>query len=193
MPWEKSFDENEVLRKAMLVFWEKGFDSASIADLVEGTGINKGSLYNAYGGKHNLFVQALLKYDQDNRRATLAQLEALDQPKQAISGLFDHIVAETVADTERKGCFLVNTASEIATHDRDVADIVTQGLREVEAFFRRCVEVGQARGEIAKRLDPEATAKALLGLIVAIRVLGRGVFTEAALHTIADEGKRLVA
>lgn len=193
MPWEKSFNEDEVLRKAMLVFWEKGFACASIADLIDGTGINKGSLYNAFGGKKNLFVKALLKYDQDNRKALLARLEALDNPKQAITGLLDSVVAETIADTEHKGCFLINTASEIATHDDDIANIVTQGLYEVEAFFRRGIEVGQARGEIPKHLDPEATAKTLLGLIVAIRVLGRGAFAENALHTIADEGKRLVA
>ena len=193
MPWEKSFDEDDVLAKAMQVFWEKGFESASIADLVEGTGINKGSLYNAYGGKRNLFVKALLKYDQDNHKAAIAKLEAMDDPKAAIAMLFDTLVAETVADRERKGCFLINTASEIATHDDEVTDIVTRGLREMEAFFRRSVEVGQARGEISNELDPEGTAKALLGVIVAIRVLGRGVFREAALRTIADQGKRLIA
>jgi len=100
-----AFDANEedALAKAMQVFWQKGFESASIADLIEGTGVNRGSLYNAFGGKHPLFVKALLKYDRDNRRNKLAQLEALDNPKQAINKLFDGIVAETVADTEKKG------------------------------------------------------------------------------------------
>ncbi len=63
MPWEKSFDEEVAIEKAMLVFWEKGFEPASIADLLEGTGLNRGSLYNAFGGKQQLFVKALLKYD----------------------------------------------------------------------------------------------------------------------------------
>ena len=181
MPWEKSFDEEAALEKAMKVFWEKGFEPASIADLIEGTGINRGSLYNA----------ALLKYDRDNHRAALAKLEALDDPKQAISTLFDAVVAETVADEDHKGCFLINTASEIATHDEEVAEIVRRGFREIEGFFRRSIEVGQARGDMPKALDPQDTAKALLAFIVAIRVLGRGVFSEAALRTIAEEGKRL--
>jgi len=77
-------------------------------------------------------------------------------------------------------------------HDEEVSAIVTNGVREVEAFFRRCIEVGQARGEMPNELVPEATAKALLALIVSIRVLGRGVFAEAALHTVADEGKRMI-
>jgi TetR/AcrR family transcriptional repressor of nem operon len=57
MPWEKSFNEETALEKAMQVFWEKGFEPASIADLLEGTGLNRGSLYNAFGGKQQLFVK----------------------------------------------------------------------------------------------------------------------------------------
>ena len=191
MPWEKSFDEETAIENAMQVFWEKGFEPASIADLLEGTGLNRGSLYNAFGGKQQLFVKALQKYDQD-RLAMLAKLEALDDPKKAIATFFDTTVAKTVADQDHKGCFLFNTALQINTHDEEVNAIVTNGVREIEAFFRRSIEVGQARGDIPKGLDPEATAKALLALIVAIRVLGRGVFAEAALRTIADQGKRLI-
>lgn len=191
MPWEKTFDEDVAVEKAMQVFWEKGFDSASIADLIDGTGINRGSLYNAFGGKKSLFVKALRKYDVD-RQAMLAGLEALDDPRKAIATFFDSIVANTVADKHHKGCFMFNTALDISTHDDEVKDIVTKGVKAVEAFFRRSIEVGQARGEIPGGLDPSATAKTLLALVVSIRVLGRGVFSEPALQEIADEAKRLV-
>lgn len=193
MPWEKSFDEDAALEQAMEVFWEKGYEPASIANLLEGTGLNRGSLYNAFGGKQQLFVKALLKYDRDHRKPMLAKLEAMDNPKQAIVDLFDIIVAETVEDPDHKGCFLINTVSEIAKKDSEVNEIVRNGVREFEAFIRRSIEVAQARGDIPKHLNPEATAKALFALIVAIRVLGRGVFEESALHTIADQGKRLIA
>ncbi len=192
MPWEKSFDEDDAIGKAMQVFWEKGFAPASITDLVAGTGITRGSLYNAFGGKEPLFVKTLLKYDQEHRRATLADLEAMDDPKRAIVGFFDHIVAETLGDNEKKGCFLVNTASELATHGEEVNRIVRNGLREIEAFFRRSIEVAQARKDMPKHLNPEATAKALLAMIVAIRVLGRGTSERSGLTTIADQALRLL-
>ncbi len=192
MPWEKSFNEETALEQAMEVFWEKGFEPASIADLLKGTGLNRGSLYNAFGDKQQLFVKALQKYDRDCRQVLLARLEALDNPKKAIADFFDVIVEETVADQEHKGCFLFNTALDITRHDEKVNEIVTNGIKEIEAFFRRSIEVGQARDEIPKGLEPEPTAKALLALIVAIRVLGRGVYRKAALHTIADQGKRLI-
>ena len=192
MPWEKTFDEDDAIAKAMKVFWEKGYEPASIADLIAGTGITRGSLYNAFGGKEQLFVKALLKYDQDNRRAFLAELEAMDDPRRAIAAAFDGIVAETLADTEKKGCFIVNTASELATHGEEVNRIVHNGIREFEAFFRRSIEVAQARKDIPESLDPEATAKALLAMVVAIRVLGRGVFDKSALTTIAGQALRLI-
>jgi TetR/AcrR family transcriptional repressor of nem operon len=192
MPWEKSFDEDEAVGKAMKVFWEKGFEPASMANLIAGTGITRGSLYNAFGGKEQLFVKALLKYDKDNRRALLAELEAMDDPIRAIAALFDGIVAETVADPEKKGCFLVNTAAEIATHGEEVNRIIRNGLRELEAFLRRSLEVAQVRKQIPDSLDPEATAKGLMAMIVGIRVLGRGVFDEAALKEIATQAQRLL-
>lgn len=192
MPWEKSFDEDDAVAKAMNVFWAKGYEPASIADLIAGTGVSRGSLYNAFGGKKQLFIKALLKYDQENRRAMLSELEAMDAPKRAIAALFDGIVAETLADNEKKGCFLVNTASELGTHGEDVSRIVSNGLREFEGFLRRSIEVAQARKEVPASVDPEATAKSLFAMIVAIRVLGRGAFDESALNTIADQALRLL-
>jgi len=192
MPWEKSFDEDDAIAKAMKVFWAKGFEPASMADLIASTGISRGSLYNAFGGKEQLFVKTLRKYDTDNRRAILAEMEAMDDPKNAIAALFDGIVADTLADSEKKGCFLINTASTLASHGEDVNQIVRNGLREIEAFFRRSIEVGQARKVFPQRLDPEATAKALLGMIVAIRVLGRGMYDKPALEAIAAQARRLL-
>jgi TetR/AcrR family transcriptional regulator, transcriptional repressor for nem operon len=192
MPWEKSFDEDEIVGKAMNVFWEKGFEPASMADLIASTGITRGSLYNAFGGKEQLFVKALQKYDKDNRRALLAELEAIDDPVRAIAVLFDGLVHETAADPAKKGCFLVNTSSDLATHGEEVNNLVRTALQEFQAFFQHRIEVGQARQQIPAALDPEATAKGLMGMVVAIRVLGRGIFDEASLKTIAQQAQRLL-
>lgn len=193
MPWEKSFDEELALNKAMQVFWKKGFKSTSIADLIKGTGVNRGSLYNAFGGKQALFETVLVKYDRDRRRARLAELEAKNNPKQAIFDFFDTLVADTLADKEKKGCFLINSASEINSHDDHVAGIIRNGICEIEAFFQRCIEVGQVRGMIRTELNAEVTANALLANLVAIRVLGRGALNEDALRSIANTAKQSIA
>lgn len=192
MPWQKSFDEDVVVGKAMKVFWEKGYEATSINDLIEGTGIGRGSLYNAFGGKQALFIQALTKYHSENHRATLAKLEALDDPLNAIHGLFAAVVQETVEDKDKKGCFLINTTLELWTHDAKTQAVIKQGHAETIAFFRRCIEVGQARKDIPSSVDAMSTAKVLLSLVIAIRVLGRGAFDEHELRDIADQAERLL-
>lgn len=193
MPWEKSFDEQDAIEKAMKVFWQKGYEATSIADLIEGTGINRGSLYNAFGGKRQLFTQSLRKYDTETRRTLLADLEALDNPPEAFEKLFQTLVQQAKNDTQPKGCFLVNTSIEIAFHDNETKNIVAQGFTEFEAFFRRGIEVSQARKEMPAHLDAPSTARALFSLVVAIDVLGKGIYDEVALQTIADQAKALTS
>ena len=193
MPWEKSFDEQNAVENAMRVFWDKGYEATSISNLIESTGINRGSLYNAFGGKRQLFTQALLKYDTETRKAFLAELEALDDPKLAFKTLFDTLVQQANNDNAQpKGCFLINTSIEIASHDQEAKNIVTQGFIEFEAFFRRGIEVAQTRGDISSTINASITAKTLFSFVVAIRVLGRGVYNESSLQVIADQASAVL-
>ena len=193
MPWEKSFDEQEVVDKAMQVFWKKGYEATSIADLIESTGINRGSLYNAFGGKKQLFMQSLIKYDTDTRRAILAELERLDNPTLAFKKFFTMLAQQELNDPDKKGCFLVNTAIELYGHDDETQSLLRQGAAEFESFFRRGIEVAQIRNEMPTSLDATATAKVLYSLVVAMRVLGRGLYDETALLAIAKQAELLTA
>jgi len=193
MPWEKSFDEQNAIESAMRVFWEKGYEATSISDLIKSMGINRGSLYNAFGGKRQLFSLSLLKYDTETRRAFIAELEALDNPKLAFKTLFDTLIQQSRKDIEPKGCFLINTSVEIAFHDEETRALVTKGFVEFEAFFRRGIEVAQTRGDMPSTLDASSTAKILFSLVVAIRVLGRGIYDDVSLQVIADQAESLTS
>lgn len=187
MPWVKDFDVDEAVDRAMKVFWAKGYEATSISNLVDAMQINKGSLYNAFGSKKALFTRAFLKYDRENRQATLKQLEAMDDPVHAIEILFDGLVAESAADTERKGCLLVNTALDMPNHSKDIQDMVTSALLEFEGFFERTIKAGQACGQISPSIDASEAAKSLLNQVVGLRVLARGVFDATSLETIRDQ------
>ena len=192
MPWEKNFDVEETIGKAMQVFWEKGYEGASIADLTEATGVKRQSLYNAIGDKRRFFVRSLLKYDTENRQATLASLEARGEPRQAIVDLFAGIAQEAIEDPARRGCFLVNTALELARHDDEVRTLVTSALEDFRAFFERMIEHGKVRGEIPETVDAAAAASGLLGLFLGIRVLARGAGERVALQQMAAQATRLL-
>lgn len=192
MPWEKSFDLDKATDLAMDVFWAKGYEATSISDLTNGMGINKGSLYNAFGNKKALFTRALLKYDRDNRQYALAQLAQLEDPEEAVTALFDGLIAESLADTDKKGCLLVNTAIDLPNHQPDVQDFVTGALGEFEDFFRETLVRGQKDGKIPESLNSDETAKTLLSLVVALRVLARGVFDVTGLTAIRNQAVNLL-
>ena len=192
MPWEKSFDLDTALDRAIKIFWARGYEGTSMADLVDQMGINKGSLYNAFGSKQELFTKALLKYDRDNRQKKLEELEAFDDPVKAITKFFDGLIEESLADKEQKGCLLFNTALELPNQTHEVHEVVGFAINDLEAFFIRQIKSGQKRGELSKALKPNSTAKSLIALIVGFRVLCRGAYKVNELKTIKRDVLKLL-
>ena len=193
MPWEKSFDESDVIDHAMNLFWEKGYAATTISDITERTGLKRGSLYNAFDGKDDLFFRSLQQYCQAPRQQLLAQLEKIESPSAAIRKLFQTIVNDTLADPDKKGCMLVNTALECSHQDERIKKLIAEGFKEMTSFFERKISEGQELGEIKSSAGPKKTAKALLSCVIGIRVLGRGVFGKSVLNQIASEASRLIA
>ncbi len=193
MPWEKSFDVDDVLDRATDVFWAKGYEAASMSDLLKATGINKGSLYNAFGSKKALFTQALLRYDRTQRQASFAGLRKLDDPVAAVTGLFDLLIEQCVSDADHKGCLLVNTALDLPNHDDDIEKIVKAGLDDIESFFRQQLELGKSRGVVPATTDTNKTSKGLLALVIGLRVLSRGAFDEQGLRSIKEQAIDLIS
>lgn len=191
MPWKKNFNENIALEKVMYVFWSKGYEASSISDLTKATGINKSSLYNSFGDKEALFRQSIKRYEQD-RKLLLSEFEALNSPIEAIVRFFDFVVETSTKDADKKGCFLFNTAQEIGIHSPEVASVVNNGVREIEYFFQRSIEVGQTRRKISTELKADLTAKLMLAAVVAIRSLGRGVYRHDELEVIARQAIDLI-
>ena len=192
MPWEKTFDLDDAIDRATEVFWAKGYEATSLADLLQAIGINKGSFYNAFGSKKKLFTQSLLKYEREQRRDILAELELLEDPVLAINKFFDALIEQSLTDKDKKGCFLVNTALDLPNHDSDIAKAIKKGLKDTESFFERQITLGMQTGSIPEHVNPEVGAKGLLTLLVGLRVLARGVFDQNSLTAIKIQAIDLI-
>ncbi|MFK7765495.1 MAG: TetR/AcrR family transcriptional regulator [Roseobacter sp.] len=192
MPWEKSFDIDEATDKAIEVFWKKGFEATSMADLIEAMQINKGSLYNAFGSKKALFDRALARYDQKNRAARIAKLRQQTDPVAAIRALFNALIDEARDDPRNLGCFIINTAQDLPNQPPEVADAVRTFLTDIEDFLRDMILRGQEKGQIAPQIDPNTTAQALLSMVVGLRLLSRGAAGIPALESTRDAAMRLL-
>ena len=169
----KAFDEDRALDAAVDCFWSRGFEGTSVRDLADAMGIGGASLYNAYGDKRALFARSLARYAERSMRDRIARMEASHQPKEAIRSFIAEIIARSVADRDRKGCLLVNSALDVAPHDAAIGKVVGGYLDEIRAFFQRNIEAARKAGQVSRRLDPETASSHLLGIVLGIRVLAR--------------------
>ncbi len=192
MPWEKSFDMEEAIDKAIEVFWKKGFEATSMADLTQAMQINKGSLYNAFGSKKALFDRALARYDQKNRAERLAKLRQLDDPVAAIKAFFDGLIDEARGDPRNLGCFVINTAQDLPNQPPEVSETIKASLSDIEEFLRDAIQRGQHSGQVSRSIDPHTTAQALLSMVVGLRLLSRGAAGIPVLESVRDGAMRLV-
>jgi TetR/AcrR family transcriptional repressor of nem operon len=194
MPWEKQFDVDQALAKAMQAFWARGYEATSMQDLVTCMGLNRGSLYATFGDKRSLFIQALRRYDETHRETWLAAIRRANGPRDAVLAAFE---AATKAALDSKGasdgCFLVNTALELSPHDAEIGAIVARGFAETEDFFHATIAEGQAAGEIPAGVEPRETAQSLLSLFIGLRVLARSRPEPALLRSIAKQAEALLS
>lgn len=169
----KEFDPDQIADAAMQVFWQRGYAATSIQDLVEGTGLSRSSLYNAFDSKHGLYTCALKRYqEQSNANITLL---AQDAPAKAlVRQLLLRIVDDELDDTQRLGCLAANAALEVAGQDPVVAELVAQNFRRVEAALERLLRRGQAEGDIDPGKNPAALASFVVCTVQGLRVLGKG-------------------
>ena len=173
MPWEKKFDEDEVLDKAMLMFWRQGYEATSMRNLVDCMGINPGSIYAAFGPKKVLFQKALDRYGAQ-AMSFLSEVEEKHTPRKAILAVFEHMIDDVRDNPDNCGCFMTNSIVEGAPKDDEMDRAVRQGIEEFQAFFRRMIKQGQKTGEINAGLDAARTARILQSLIMGGRMMTRG-------------------
>ena len=173
----KEFNQEQAIDAAVDCFWMRGYEATSVRDLAEAMGIGSASLYNAYGDKRALFVEALERYANRSMRERIARIEARHSGREAIGAFLAEIIDRSVKDTDCKGCLLVNTALDVAPHDAEIGELVTAYLDEIRAFFRR---------NVPRRLDAEAVSAHLLGVLLGVRVLARTGARRKLLESVAQ-------
>lgn len=181
----KEFDEDRAVDAAVDCFWRRGYEGTSVRDLAQSMGIGGTSLYNAYGDKRALFALSLERYANRSMRERVRRLEASRQPREAIHAFIAEIIDRSLADRDRKGCLLVNSALDVAPHDKEIGKAVAGYFDEIGAFFRRNIEAARKAGQAPKKIDAEDVATHLLGVLVGIRVLARTGAKRRVLEAVA--------
>ncbi len=183
----REFDEEQVLDAAMKAFWANGYEGTSLADLVSVTGLHKGSLYQAFGDKHSLFVQTLHRYLQNIRHHKNQVLDKSDKPLAGIRAVLHGFIDMSEADSScPKGCMAVKSLVEIAPHDPEVQRIMEEHKCGMRASMEKYLRLAQADGELDADKSPEMITSLLMIFMDGLATLATGPTTPEEAHELLD-------
>ena len=188
----RNFDDDVVIDRAMEVFWTYGYANTSPAQLAEATGVAKGSLYNAFSSKRELFDRALTRYDDQVSKLAQELLARPGTTHDCIVAALRFIVDADLAQPLPRGCLVGNTAVELAGHDRDMARTI-RGMQDhqIDALTAR-IQRGQRDGDVDAGLDARSFAEFLANTLAGLRVMAM-TYDAPTLYRIIDSATTSLA
>jgi TetR/AcrR family transcriptional regulator, copper-responsive repressor len=166
----RAYEPEVALSRALDVFWKEGFAATSLDDLSAATGMNRPSLYSAFGDKRELYIKSYESY-RDRARQRMGEAYAADLPMREMLQKIYAIALDMYLSGKDgpRGCFTVMTAASEAVLDPAIREMASTGFVETDRFFARIFRRGQERGELAASANPQTLA----------------LLASATLHTIA--------
>ncbi|MCK5325371.1 MAG: TetR/AcrR family transcriptional regulator [Woeseiaceae bacterium] len=180
----REFDEEAALEAAMDAFWQKGYEATSLTDLCTCTGLHKGSLYQAFGDKHSLFMRSLHHYADREFKDTAVVAYQFESPLDSIRA-----IVRTVCDhaAEGRGCLMINSMVELAPHDPEVKQAIeNEGQKRIRVFTELLTRA-RDKGEIRADLVPEKLAQQLLIGLAGAAAMVKGLVTTEQVMEILDD------
>ncbi|MEU7337898.1 TetR/AcrR family transcriptional regulator [Streptomyces sp. NPDC007074] len=189
----KEFDPDAVLQSALELFWRRGYEATSMADLVEHLEIGRASIYATFGSKHELYLKALDRYVEMRDPLVLEELSQPGPAMPAIRSVVRRFAAEaTSPEVRQAGCFITNTAAELAPHDPAAARRVEISWDHVETPLYSALVRAQAQGELPEDRDPRALARMLLVLLQGVRIVGKASHDPERVRNAAEQALALL-
>ena len=184
----REFDEEQALDRATDVFWEKGYKRTSLGDLLEAMGIQKGSFYNTFGSKRDLYVCCLERY-RDVHMMNLGPfgdvVRAIAEGPEALRAVFSEHLDALVAGDSSAGCFVASAALENREHVPDVLDVTRPSVQTAAGILTEAISEAQQTGAMPTGVDPATVATMMMTMGYGSQVLAAaGVSKETLLSSL---------
>ncbi|MFE7408531.1 TetR/AcrR family transcriptional regulator [Isoptericola sp. NPDC057559] len=187
----RQFDEDAVLCAVRDQFWNAGYAATSLQDLMRVSGLGKGSLYAAFGDKHQLFLRVLRRYVASLDHAVRGSIDSAPRAVDALRSFVMMPVGDPAGRAARRGCLLANSATELASADRVVAAEARRAYEGIIAVLTEGARRAQVEGDLSASIDPVGVARALLATQQGLTFMGRaGMDVEtlaATAHVLATQ------
>ena len=189
----RAYEPDVALGKALDLFRNNGFAATSLDDLSAATGMNRPSLYGAFGDKRELFIKSYQRY-RDNARTAMIDIFRSEAPlKQRLARIYA-IALDIYAEGESpRGCFTVMTAASEAVADPIIRGMVMEGLAELDKAFATCFRVAKERGELPESADPTTLAQLASATIHTIAIRARARVPRKELEAIVKGAIEVMA
>ena len=184
----REFDESAAIEKAMMAFWQQGYEDTSYDDLVKVTGVSRYGLYTAFGDKKEFFLKTLDYYLDLNRCKMLGSLLEKDASLKAIHDYFGRVVKNVNDPTKKIGCMLCNTAIEMAQFDKDAEDKVHEIFKDLKLVLKRAVKNAIGNDELRPETNANETADYLFGLMMGGMILVRSPIERSRIKNYIKTG-----
>ena len=182
----KAFDRDKALIQAMRLFWRKGYAGTSVEDLTRTLNLSRSSLYDTFGDKRTLFLEALRFYSGRVLDATARTLNESPSPIVGIQKVFDDLTASAGSETGALGCFMVNSVAELVPYDPDVTEIATKYADSLQQLFTTVLTEARSQNLVTKKQTPEQFAAYVFNMIQGVRVLIKSGATREQVQAISD-------
>ena len=181
----RAYQPDIALGKALDLFRKDGFAATSLDDLSAATGMNRPSLYGAFGDKRELYIKSYQRYREDARAA----MQDIFRDQQPIRARLQRIYAVALdiylsGEAGPRGCFTVMTAASEAVSDPDIRSMVLEGLAELDRAFAACFRLAKEKGELPEGADPAVLAQLASATIHTIAIRARAQVPRKELEAI---------
>ena len=187
----RNFDPDEVLGRAREVFWQKGFQGTSLDDITEATGLNKPSLYAAFGDKNALFLKVLDRYHAYIVENAEHIINEGPSARDAIERWLTGFVPRCSGVKGSRGCLSVNASVDGAGENKEVRTRVAAFNRKLELLLRDRLRAD--RTQFSDQFDPDAVAHTIIAIYQGLMVLAKDAPEAARVRAALDQTMKLLA
>ena len=170
----------------MRLFWRKGYAATSVEDLTETLHLSRSSLYNTFGDKRTLFLEALKFYSERVISITEHTLKTSSSPIAGIQAIFDGLIDGVGQEPGSLGCFMVNSVAELVPYDPDVTKLSTEFADGLQRLLKTALTEARVQNIVTKRQTPAQFAAYVYNTIQGMRVLIKAGATREQMHTISN-------
>lgn len=187
MPRPSEFVREDVMESAMILFWEKGYQATSMSDLSRAMDLRPGSIYGAFGSKHELLMELIEFYVEKVAEKVQATFAEAPSEREGFRRMFHSMIGDMVCDEKPRGCLLINLLIELSTIDEKAAARLRSHLDQKRKFFEAILVVARQKGTLKNQNSDHDLALFLMGTVYSIRVMGKARAPRCELEIFCDQ------